>query len=41
MKGYETLSVQLLQHSEVAELRWDGAIDLIRVDGPERAIMKR
>ena len=36
MEGDAILSVQLLQHREVAELRWDGAIELIRVEGPER-----
>jgi len=32
-------SVQVMQHHEVAELRWDGASELIRVEGPERAII--
>jgi len=38
-EGDAMLSVQLLQHREVAELRWDGAIELIRVEVPERAAM--
>jgi len=33
------LSVQLLQLREVAELRWDGAIELIDIEVPERATM--
>ena len=31
------LSVQIGEHREVAELRWDGAIEIIRVEFPERA----
>ena len=31
------LSVQPCELREVTELRWDGAIELIRVEGPERA----
>jgi len=30
------LSVQLLQHREVTELRWNGATELIRVEVPEK-----
>jgi len=30
------LGVQSLQQREVAELRWDGAIELIRVEFPDR-----
>lgn len=33
------LSVQNVELSEVAELRWNGAYKLIPVDGPERATM--
>jgi len=33
------LSVQLLQQSEVAELRWNGASQLVRGEKPERATM--
>jgi len=32
------MSVQQLQLREVAELRWDGAIELIRLEGPESDI---
>ena len=39
MEGDAILSVHHLQHREVAELRWDGATELIRVKGPERATM--
>jgi len=35
MEGDATLSVQLLQLREVAELRWDGANEIIRVEVPE------
>jgi len=31
------VSIQLLQQSEVAELRWDGAIELILEKGPEKS----
>jgi len=33
----ETLNVQPCELREVAELRWDGAIELIRVEIPETA----
>jgi len=39
MEGDAILSVQLLQLSEVAELRWDGATELIQAEVPERATM--
>jgi len=39
MEDDAILRVQLLQHREVAELRWDGATELIRVEAPERATM--
>jgi len=39
MESDATLSVQRLQHGEVAELRWDGATEFIRVEDPERATM--
>jgi len=39
MEGDATLSVQIVEHRKVAELRWDGATELIRVEGPERATM--
>jgi len=39
MEGDAILSVQLLQLREVAELRWDGATELIRGEVPERATM--
>jgi len=39
MEGDVILTVQLLQHREVAELRWDGAIELIEGEEPERATM--
>jgi len=35
MEGDMILSVQPFQLSEVAELKWDGAIELIRVEVPE------
>jgi len=37
MEGNAILSVQPLQLSEFAELRWDGATELIRVEVTERA----
>jgi len=40
MKGDAILTVQRDELSEVAELRWDGAGEIIRVKGPERARMK-
>jgi len=33
------LSVQWLERSDVAELRWNSASELIRVEHPERATM--
>ena len=39
MASDATLSVQRGEHHEVADLRWDGASKIIRVDGPERATM--
>ena len=39
MEGDEILSVQISELCEVTELRWDGAIEIIRVQGPERATM--
>jgi len=41
MESDVILSVQLLQLREVAELTWDGASELIRVEGPARATMRR
>jgi len=35
MESDATLSVQLLNFREVAELRWDGASELIHGDPPE------
>jgi len=40
MEGDAILSVQIDELREVAELRWDGASEIIRVEVPERAIMK-
>jgi len=40
IEGDVTLRVQHLQLREVAELRWDGATELIRVEAPDRATMK-
>jgi len=34
MEGDATLNVQKGEHREVAELRWNGAIELIRVEPP-------
>jgi len=31
------MSVQIVELREIAELRWDGAIELIRVERPERS----
>jgi len=39
MEGDVTLSVQNGEHREVAELRWNGASELIIVEVPERATM--
>ena len=41
MDGDATLSVQIDELSKVAELRWDGAIELIRPEGPERVPVKQ
>ena len=41
MEGDAILSVQIVEHREVAELRWDGATELIRVEGPETARKKQ
>ena len=38
MEGDATMSVQIGDLREVAELRWDGASEIIRVEVPERAI---
>ena len=35
MEGDVILSIQIGEHRELAELRWDGAIELIRVELPE------
>jgi len=40
MEGDVILSVQRGELSEVAELRWDCAIEPIRVEPPERATMR-
>ena len=37
MESDAILSAQCYDIHEVAELRWDGASELIRVEGPERA----
>ena len=36
MEGDAILSVQRVEHREVAEFRWNGATELIRVEGPAR-----
>jgi len=41
MEADEDLNVQLFQLREVAELRWDGASEIIRVEVPERATMNQ
>jgi len=41
MESDAILSVQHLQHREAAELRWDGASKLIRVEVPDRATVKQ
>ena len=38
MEGDAIPSVQPCEHRKVAELRWDGATELIRGEGPERTI---
>jgi len=40
MEETAILSVQQLQLREVAELRWDGASELIQVEVPEKVTMK-
>jgi len=35
MEDIAILSVQILQHREVAELRWDGATEIIHGEGPD------
>jgi len=37
MEGDVILSVQRGELREVSELRWDGALELIRLEVPERA----
>jgi len=39
IEGDATLSVQHVQPREVAELRWNGATELILGEVPERATM--
>jgi len=39
MEGDAILIVQIVEHLEVAEFRWNGAIELIRGEPPERATM--
>jgi len=39
MENGAMLIVQIGELREVAELRWDGASELIRVEPPERASM--
>jgi len=41
MEGDVILIVQQFQLHEVAELRWDGAIELIGVEVPDRATITR
>jgi len=41
MEGDAILSVQIEKLRKVAELRWDGAIELIRVEVPEKAPLNR
>jgi len=38
---YMILSVQVFQLSEVADLRWDGAIEIIQGEVPERATINQ
>jgi len=35
------LNVQLLQHGQVAEPRWDGASELIILEVPEKATVNK
>ena len=37
MEKKAILSVQISERHDIAELRWDGASELIRVEAPERA----
>jgi len=39
MESDAILNVQIVEHDEVAELRWDCATKLILVEVPERATM--
>ena len=39
MIGDAILSVQPLQFREVAELRWDGASEIVQEEAPARATM--
>jgi len=39
MEGDAILIAQMGEVREVAELRWDGAIELIQAEVPERATM--
>ena len=41
MEGDAILSVQNDELREVDELMWDGATELIRVEGPDRATKKQ
>jgi len=41
MEGDAILSVQPSELREVAELRWDAATELIRIEVPERETMTR
>jgi len=36
MEGDAILSVPIVERREVAELRWDGAVELIMVEAPDR-----
>ena len=40
MEGDAILRVQRGEFREVAELRWDGASELIRAEGPESATIR-
>ena len=35
------LIIQIVELTEVAELRWNGTSELIRVEGPEKTTMKQ
>jgi len=41
MEGDAILNIQPLELRKVAELRWDGAIELIRVEVPDRAAISQ